>query len=92
MKIKKLAKDKEDHMFMGMYISIAVLILAIIVSTYITLPFWGLYGIIAASAAGIAKEVYDKVTGKGTPEVLDFVWTAVGGTIIYPIIYKQKVK
>lgn len=28
---------------------------------------------------GIAKEVYDKVSGKGCPEILDAVATAAGG-------------
>ena len=29
--------------------------------------------------AGIAKEVYDKVSGKGTPEGLDWLATCLGG-------------
>lgn len=31
-----------------------------------------------AVAVGIGKEVYDKVTKKGTPELADFLWTTAG--------------
>lgn len=32
-------------------------------------------------AAGLLKEVYDKVSGKGTPEALDFFATVLGGLV-----------
>ena len=38
-------------------------------------------GLVAAALAGLGKEVYDAVTGSGTPELLDFVATVVGGLV-----------
>ena len=31
-----------------------------------------------AILVGVAKEVYDRVTKKGTPELADFLWTTAG--------------
>lgn len=39
-----------------------------------------------AVAVGIAKEVYDRVTKKGTPEFADFLWTTAGA-ITWLILY-----
>ena len=38
-------------------------------------------GLVAAVLAGIGKEWYDIVSGRGTPELLDFVATAAGGLV-----------
>ncbi len=35
----------------------------------------------------LAKEVRDKVSKKGTPELLDFIYTVVGGILAYLILY-----
>lgn len=40
-------------------------------------------GIVAAIVVGIAKEVYDKVSRRGTPELLDAAATAAGGALGY---------
>ena len=40
-----------------------------------------LFGFLAAVAAGALKEIYDKCSGKGTPEWLDFFATAASGFI-----------
>jgi hypothetical protein len=41
--------------------------------------FFGyIIGVIVAVIAAAGKELYDKVTGTGTPEVLDFVATIAG--------------
>lgn len=34
-----------------------------------------------ACFAGLGKELSDKITGKGTPEVLDFLATCAGGVV-----------
>ena len=34
---------------------------------------------------GIGKEVWDRTTGKGHPEVSDLLWTAMGGLVGYAI-------
>lgn len=38
-------------------------------------------GIILATTIGAAKEIYDKVSGKGTPDVMDLVATMAGGCL-----------
>jgi len=38
-------------------------------------------GLVAAALAGLGKEVYDAVTGSGTPELPDFAATVVGGLV-----------
>lgn len=57
--------DKKKHFFAGFAITAVV-----------SLFFGYIIGAVAAILAGAGKEAYDKVTGKGTPEVLDFVATA----------------
>ncbi len=41
---------------------------------------------------GAGKEVYDKVSKKGTPELLDFIYTVAGGILAYLILYLVGVK
>lgn len=64
----KVQEDKKKHFVAGF-----------IITAVISLFFGYLVGAAAAIVAGTGKEVYDKVTGKGTPEALDyFVATAAG--------------
>lgn len=37
------------------------------------------FGFVVSGFAGICKELYDKYSGKGTPEVMDAVATGFGG-------------
>ena len=69
----KLAIDKQKHLAVGIILSL-------------TIPFIGIYGLILCYVIGIGKEVYDYVSKKGTPEVLDAVWTVLPGTLLYIII------
>lgn len=39
-------------------------------------------GLIGSMAAGISKELYDKYSGKGTPEISDAVYSAAGGAFV----------
>lgn len=39
------------------------------------------FGFGLACLVGLAKEAYDKITGKGTPEILDWLATCGGGSI-----------
>ena len=46
------------------------------------MPFgfeWALLGVVVA---GVGKEVYDLVSGKGTPEIADAFATIVGGSVV----------
>lgn len=63
----KIPQDKKQHFLAGFAI------------TAITSIFFGyIVGVVVAILASAGKEIYDKVTGKGTPELLDFVATVVG--------------
>ena len=68
--------DKAKHFFAGLIISL--------IFSFIALP----YGLLAATLAGAAKELYD-LTGRGTPEWADFFVTVGGGVagmIIHSIL------
>lgn len=62
-------KDKKLHLAAGFGIA------------FLLSFFSPLFGIIAAITAGAGKKVYDKVSKKGTPELLDFIFTVLGGLI-----------
>lgn len=62
-------KDKKLHLAAGFGIAFLLSFLS------------PLFGFIAAVTAGAGKEVYDKLSKKGTPELLDFVFTVLGGLI-----------
>jgi hypothetical protein len=64
--------DKKLHLLAG------IIIASIFVHTSPILSI-GMVSLIA-----ISKEVYDKVSGKGTPELMDILYTLIGGGI--PII------
>jgi len=71
-----MSKDKILHFIAGIGIT---LLFGIIIS-----PVWGvLFGI----AGGIAKElIWDKWWKKGTPELLDFLATAIGSILIFALM------
>jgi hypothetical protein len=72
MKLPLIPQDKANHLVYG-------LIVFIVVGTF-TSPVVGLG---AALFVGAAKEIYDRVSGKGTPDALDFVATGFGGVLGY---------
>ena len=75
MHIPRLPSDKEGHLIMGLvFFCIFGLISPIA-------------GVIAAVIIGAAKEIYDQTTGKGTPDVWDFVATFSGGLVGYFCTY-----
>ncbi len=63
-----IPQDKANHFIYGLAIFLAV-----------GLAFGAIPGLVAAVLIGAAKEIYDRVSGKGTPDVYDFVATVVGG-------------
>ena len=63
----KIPQDKKMHFVAGFAITAIV-----------SLFFGYIIGVIVAVIAAAGKELYDKVTGTGTPEVLDFVATIAG--------------
>lgn len=70
----KLAKDKQLHIIAGLLIGA-------------TASFLGWYALPLAIIVAVGKEViYDKLMGRGTPEVLDAVYTIGAAGIITTII------
>lgn len=70
--LPQLPQDKANHLVYGLAIFIAF-----------GFAFGAVAGLVAAALIGAAKEVYDKVSGKGCPDALDFVATAAGGAAGY---------
>lgn len=66
-----MGKDKKKHIIAGLIIGF--------LGAYCSgsAPF----GFGLACIAGLGKEVYDKISGKGTPEGLDWLATSGGGLI-----------
>ena len=62
-----IPQDKKKHFVAGFAIAAVVSLFA----GYIV-------GLLVAILAAAGKEIYDKVSGKGTPELLDFVATVAG--------------
>jgi len=65
-----LAADKALHLYSGGMLA------------GMLMPFgfeWAWLGVVIA---GVGKEIYDKVSGKGTPEWKDAFATIVGGSVI----------
>ncbi|PHS22131.1 MAG: hypothetical protein COA84_13195 [Robiginitomaculum sp.] len=71
---KNIPKDKIGHFKMGAIVSLIV--------TVVSFQFLGLdisvfIGVLASAVIGTLKELYD-MTGRGTPEFMDFVATVLG--------------
>jgi len=73
MPIPMIPIDKQAHFWAGAAIAASV-----------TLYAGPLFGLAACVLAGAGKEVYD-ATGRGTPDVWDFVATAAGAVVILPM-------
>ena len=65
-----MAHDKLKHFFIGYFISLSIV-------------FIGVYGVFLTLAIAVAKEIYDKVSKKGTPEILDIVYTVAPCALNY---------
>jgi hypothetical protein len=68
----QIPADKANHFIYG--------IVLFILLVFALSP---LAALVAVTVTGIVKEVYDKVTGTGTPDYLDAVATALGGLAGY---------
>ena len=73
--MKRIPIDKQAHFFAGAAIASTI-------TLYGDNAAWGLG---ACVVAAIGKELYD-ASGRGTPDVWDFVATALGGAVVLPLI------
>lgn len=67
--------DKQAHFFAGAAIASAV-------ALYLDPPA----GLAAGIIAGALKEVYDRM-GYGTPDIRDFIATALGAAVVLPATF-----
>jgi hypothetical protein len=64
-----MTPDKLKHFAVGALLAILGLLHSPL--TALLLPLWG----------GALKEAYDKLSGRGTPEFADAIWTWIGGML-----------
>ena len=77
--MKLLDYDKLLHLIAGIYIC---MFFSILISNIV--------GLIMVIIIGVGKElIWDNLMKKGTPEILDAVWTVVGGlsVFVFSILY-----
>lgn len=83
--INSIAKDKKDHVLLGMFVGYPLMILGYIIDILASLNFMliagGVFGIILV---GLKEIIHDWYLGKGTPEWWDFIASAV--PIVFPIV------
>lgn len=70
--------DKANHIVYGAVIALVTLLCA----TAAALPHPVLWTLGASFGFGALKEVRDRVSGKGTPDFVDFAATGLGGLLI----------
>ena len=72
MNLPQLPQDKANHFIYG---AVICLILSFAIPAF--------YAMLVAVCVGIAKEIYDKVSQKGTPDLMDALVTALGAILVY---------
>lgn len=76
------AQDKANHIVYG---AIIASVCSVVFALHIAL--------IAVLAIALAKELYDKLSKRGTPELLDVLATVFGGLlVVFPMYYSLMVK
>lgn len=73
-KLPQLPQDKANHFIYGALASVA----GVVVASAIGMPPATL-ALLFSAGVGIAKELWDKTTGLGDPDILDALATAAGG-------------
>ena len=68
-----IAQDKIKHLAVGIFFSALI-------------PFINIYSLLLCVVLAFGKEIYDYLSKKGTPEVLDAVYT-IAPTLLTYLIY-----
>jgi len=83
--IKNIAKDKKDHVLLGMFIGYPLMILGYLIDILAGLNFAIILGgVLGVVLVGLKEIVYDWLMDLGTPEWWDFIASAI--PIIFPMI------
>tara|TARA_R110001606_G_scaffold251773_1_gene399743 strand:+ start:225 stop:503 length:279 start_codon:yes stop_codon:yes gene_type:complete len=83
--IDNIADDKKDHVLLGIAIGYPLMTLGYIIDLLYTSGCFVPLGAVIAILFVAGKEVvYDKILGKGNPEWLDFIASAI--PIVFPLL------
>lgn len=83
--IDNIAKDKKDHILLGMIIGYPLMILGSLFDVAFSVDFMFVTGGIAAIIlVGLKELIHDWRQGNGTPEFMDFAYSAA--PILFPLI------
>ena len=83
--INSIAKDKKDHVLLGMFVGYPLMILGYIIDILAGLNFVIILGgILGIVLVGLKEIVYDWLMDLGTPEWWDFIASAI--PIVFPMV------
>ena len=83
--INSIAKDKKDHVLLGMFVGYPLMILGYLIDVLAGLNFAIILGgILGIVLVGLKEIVYDWLMDLGTPEWWDFIASAI--PIVFPMI------
>jgi len=83
--INNIAKDKKDHVLLGMFVGYPLMILGYLIDILAGLNFAIiLVGVLGVVLVGLKEIVYDWLMDLGTPEWWDFIASAI--PIVFPMI------
>jgi hypothetical protein len=83
--IDSIAKDKKDHVLLGMFVGYPLMILGYLIDILAGLNFAIILGgVLGVVLVGLKEIVYDWLMDLGTPEWWDFIASAI--PIVFPMI------
>ena len=83
--INNIAKDKKDHVLLGMFVGYPLMIFGYIIDLLAGLNFVIMIGgILGVILVGLKEIAYDWLMGLGTPEWWDFIASAI--PIVFPMV------
>lgn len=83
--INNIAKDKKDHVLLGMFVGYPLMILGYIIDFYFDINFMFITGgLFAVLLVGLKEIIHDGILGKGNVELWDFIASAI--PILFPLI------
>ena len=85
--LELLTNDKVLHVIAGFAIMVNS---TVIINLFFQLPVFvaAVLSLLFSIAIGCIKELWDRFTGKGTPEMLDAAMTALGAIIGYVLVMR----
>ena len=85
--LKLIANDKVLHVIAGFAIMVNC---TVIINLFFQLPVFvaAVLSLLFSIAIGCIKELWDRFTGDGTPEMLDAAMTALGSIIGYVLVMR----